>query len=140
MKTWREALLLAVLAVIPALLTAWLHPKRPAWNWSPPAVTQVELEAVTRWRTTVLWVDARTSSAYAQRHVPDAISLNEAEWERLLPGFLKAWRHGAKVVVYCDSQACNSSEEVARRLRRELNLDEVFVLKGGWAAWQQSRP
>jgi rhodanese-related sulfurtransferase len=100
----------------------------------------VELEMVTRWRTPVLWVDARPASAYGKRHVPDAISLNESEWERLLPGFLEAWRPDVKVVVYCDSQACNSSEEVARRLRRELNLDEVFVLKGGWSSWLEAHP
>lgn len=140
MSAWREAVLLTLLAVIPAVCTGWLHPKRPVWSWSPPAVIQVELETVTRWRTPVLWVDARPASAYVKRHVPDAISLNETEWELLLPGFIEAWRPDVKVVVYCDSQTCNSSEEVARRLRRELNLDEVFVLKGGWSSWLEAHP
>lgn len=134
----RDAALLLLLALVPALLTGWLHPKRPVWAWSKPVVEQVELDAIVRWTTPVIWVDARAVSAYEKQHIPGAVPLNETDWERLLPGFLEAWRPGVKVVIYCDTQACNASEEVARRLHRELNLEEVFVLKGGWATWQQS--
>jgi len=133
----RDCLVLLLLAVVPALLTLWLHPRRPAWT--KPAVPQLELAEITRWPTPVLWVDARETPAYAKEHIPGAVSLNETEWERLLPGFLAAWHPNARVVIYCDSQACNASEEVALRLQRELNLSEISVLKGGWASWKTRR-
>jgi hypothetical protein len=42
-------------------------------------------------------------------------------------------------VVYCSSLSCNASREVARRLRREAQLPDVFVLEGGWEAWLKTR-
>src|SRR3972149_741050 len=130
-KSLRECGLLLVIAAVPALLTCWLHPKHPVWSWNRPGVEQVDLSGVSRWTTPVLWVDAREAQAYTKAHIPGAVLLNESEWERLLPGFLEAWQPGTKVIVYCDTQACNASEEVALRLRRELNLKDIFVLKGG---------
>jgi rhodanese-related sulfurtransferase len=136
----RDGARLLLLALVPTLLTAWLHPKRPVWTWHSPIVAQVDLSQINQWTVPVLWVDARAASAFAEQHIPGAVSLNENEWEGLLPGFLEAWRPGVRVVVYCNTRECNASEEVARRLQRELALDEIFVLEGGWAAWQQTHP
>ena len=135
----RESVLLLGLAVVPALLALWLHPKRPILSWNAPAVESVELAAVRQWSGPVLWVDARKAEAYKAEHIPGAISLNESEWEQRLPGLMEAWRPGQRVIVYCDTQECDASQAVALRIRRELNLQDVFVLKGGWTAWQQER-
>ena len=51
------------------------------------------------------------------------------------PQFLAAWSPEKKVVVYCGSEGCNASREVARRLRKEAQLPNVFVLEGGWDEW-----
>ena len=138
MKSLRECGLLLLMAAIPALLTAWLHPKRPAWAWSKPVVEQVALAEVLQWKGAVLWVDARESEAYEKQHIHGAILLNETEWNRLLPGFIGTWQPESKVVVYCNTQQCDASQAVALRLQRELNLTEVHVLKGGWSTWQQA--
>ncbi|MDI1248807.1 MAG: rhodanese-like domain-containing protein [Lacunisphaera sp.] len=132
----RECALVLLLAAIPAMLTVWLHPKRAALGWSRLDLGQVELSEVKGWQSPVLWVDAREDSTYTREHIPDAVLLNETEWNRLIPGFLEVWRPDVRVVVYCGEQTCNASEEVARRLRRELNLTDVYVLKGGWDSWQ----
>ena len=134
----RECALLLLLAAVPALLAGWLHPKRPAWSWTKPGVAGVGWGEVSHWSSPILWVDARAAEAYATQHIPGAISLNEGDWERLLPGFLESWRPGAKVVVYCDSQACDASQGVALRLQRELNLADIYVLEGGWGAWEKT--
>jgi rhodanese-related sulfurtransferase len=142
MKSWPtlcEVAWLLLLATIPALLTGWLHPHRPDWSWKRPEVVEVTLETATRWGN-VLWVDAREASAYATAHVPGAVSLNETSWENLLPDFVAVWQPEKPVVIYCDSKQCDSSRTVALRLRRELALENVFVLKGGWIAWQQTQP
>ena len=135
----RDCILLLLLATIPALLAGWIHPKRPAWSWHQPRVDEVDLDEISRWSAPVLWIDARTASAYQTQHVPGAILLNEGEWEQQLPRFLEAWQPNARIVVYCDSSACDASQAVALRLQRELNLTDIHVLQGGWATWLRTQ-
>jgi len=137
-RTCRQAALLLALALVPALLTAWLHPKRPAWSWTRPTVTELPLADAERLTPPVIWLDARPDEEYAAQHVPGALSLNEDRWEELLPKFMAVWQQGARVVVYCDSQRCDASRAVAVRLRHELRIDNVFVLQGGWTAWREA--
>ena len=139
-KILRDCLCLLLLATIPALLAGWFHPKRPVWSLLKPSVSEVDLSDVSRWTPPVVWVDARTLPAYQTRHVPGAILLNEGEWEQLLPGFLEVWQPNARIVVYCDSAACDASQAVALRLQRELKLSDIHVLKGGWASWLKTKP
>jgi rhodanese-related sulfurtransferase len=131
--------LLLGLALVPALLAAWLHPKRPEWSWTRPVVTELALADAVRLTPPVVWVDARPDEEYSARHVPGAVPLNEDRWEERLPDFMAAWRPGARVVVYCNSQRCDASREVAVRLRHELQIDNVFVLQGGWTAWLEAQ-
>lgn len=139
-KILRDCGLFLLLAALPALLAGWLHPKRPVWSWSKPGVAEVDLSEVARWSPPVLWVDARTNTAFQIKHVPNAVLLNEGEWEQRLPGFLDMWQPKARIIVYCDSAACDASQAVALRLQRELKLTDIHVLKGGWAAWEKSHP
>lgn len=94
---------------------------------------------ISLWPEKILWVDARPADAYAERHIPGAIPLNQNEWAEQLPALLQAWRPGMKVVVYCDSPACGASQAVALRLQQGVNLPDIYVLKGGWDAWTQSQ-
>ena len=71
--------------------------------------------------------------------VPGAVSLNEDRWNELLPQFLATWSPDKKVVVYCSTQNCNASREVAKRLRDEAQLKNVFVLQGGWEEWLKQK-
>jgi rhodanese-related sulfurtransferase len=130
--------MLLLIAAGPALLTAWFHPQPVVWSWHRPSLTHVNLAEIARWNSPVLWVDARETAAFQQDHIPGAVLLNETEWDRLLPGFLEKWQPEMRVVVYCGSEACNASEDAANRLKRELELKDIFVLEGGWAAWQSA--
>ena len=40
------------------------------------------------------------------------------------------------VVIYCGSQKCEASRHVREKLMSVVALDECYVLKGGWPAWQ----
>lgn len=91
-----------------------------------------------RWGTTVMWIDARPADEFQAGHVPSALPLNTDEWDRLLPEVLNRWSPGRKLVVYCSKQTCGASREVARRLKDEAGLKNIFVLSGGWEAWQDS--
>ncbi len=130
-----QVLILAALAIAPGVGEAVYFRHKISWQ---SAVLPSELVTVDQARTlsgNAIWVDARPDEEFARDHVPGALSLNEDRWNELLPQFLAVWSPGKKVVVYCSSLSCNASREIARRLRREAQLPDVFVLEGGWEAW-----
>ncbi len=134
-----SAFLLVVLALVPALFAAWFHPKGPRTTASEPGGRGLALdEALARTRTqAVLWIDARSATAFAAGHIPQAINLREDAWEDQLPEFIEAWQPGRPVIVYCDGGGCAAAKSVAARLQREFAFDDVWYLEGGWDAWQR---
>jgi len=143
LHAFRQAGVLLLAALIPALLAGVFHPRRPAWSRDQAMIPEVAWGTVREWPGLKLLVDARSEEAFQRQHISGAFPLSEARWEERLPAFIKAWQPGARVVVYCDNTGCQASQAVARRLRRELGINDVFVLKGGWGAWlvaQKSLP
>ncbi len=136
---FRQALLLILLAEVPAIGQAVYFRHKISWQSRVPATQLVNLPTVRTWGANVLWVDARASDDCQTDHIPGAISLNEDHWNELLPQFLAQWSADRKVVVYCSAQSCNLAGEVARRLRDEAQLKNVFVLEGGWEEWVKNR-
>jgi rhodanese-related sulfurtransferase len=135
----RQILILAALALAPGVGEAIYFRDKISWQ---SAILPSELVTVDRartWGDNAIWVDARPDDEFARDHVPGALSLNEDRWNELLPQFLAVWSPEKKVIVYCSSLSCNASREVARRLRKEAQLPDVFVLKGGWEAWLKKR-
>lgn len=139
MRALREAALLVILALIPATISGVLQLKVRS-DLKPPtkAVGEVSLEEVRAWKE-VLWVDARSREAYEAEHIPGALLLNAAEWDDLLVPLFDRWNPDVPIVVYCDSASCDASQRVAERLRDEVGLEHVHVLKGGWSAWKEGR-
>ena len=130
----REALLLVLAALLPAVAVGFFHPKRPAWQSD-----EVPLSIAQSWKENALWIDARPLADYKLDHIPGALPLNEDAWREMLPAVLDAWNSDQKIVVYCSSLSCQTSHEVARRLREEVGLPQVFVLQGGWESWLKAR-
>ena len=131
----RQVLILLALALVPGVGEAVYFRHRISWQSAVLPSELVTVDQARTWGGNVIWVDARPDEEFASDHVPGALSLNEDRWNELLPQFLAVWSPGTKVVVYCSSLSCNTSREVARRLRREAQLPDVFVLEGGWEAW-----
>ena len=131
----RQVLVVAALALVPGLGQAIYFRDKISWQSSVPASEMVTVAQARAWGETAIWVDARPDDEFARDHVPGARSLNEDRWNELLPQVLAAWSQEKKVVVYCSSQSCNASREVARRLRNEAQLKNVFMLEGGWEEW-----
>ena len=42
-----------------------------------------------------------------------------------------------RLVVYCGGAGCQASHNVAIRLKREMQLDEIYVLLGGYPRYQE---
>ena len=135
----RQALILAGLALVPGLGQAIYFRDRVSWRSPIPASEMITVTQAHAWGGNAIWVDARPDEEFARDHVPGALSLNEDRWNELLPQFLAAWSPEKKIIVYCSSQGCNASREVAHRLRNEAQLPNVFVLKGGWEEWLRNR-
>jgi rhodanese-related sulfurtransferase len=135
----RQALILAALALVPGLGQAIYFRDRVSWRSPIPASEMVTVTQARAWGENAIWVDARPDEEFARDHIPGALSLNEDRWNELLPQLLVAWSPEKKIVVYCSSQSCNASREVAHRLRDEAQLKNVFVLEGGWEEWLKTR-
>jgi len=131
----REGLLLLALASLPAVGEGIYFRDKISWQSSIPASELITVDQARSWADGAIWVDARPDEEFARDHVPGAFSLNEDHWNELLPQFLPNWSPGKKVVVYCSAESCNAARDVAKRLRNEAQLTDVFVLQGGWEGW-----
>jgi len=136
---WRSWLLLAALATVLAAAASIVHPAarqlRINAGRQPDEITLTEARA---FRGPLLWLDARPTTAFAQDHLPEALPLNEDQWNVQIEAVLLRWQPGTRVIVYCDDTACGASRHVAERLRHDYRLDDVRVLHGGWAAWRKA--
>ena len=140
LKIIRQITALLLLPLLPAIATGLWHPKRPNWNAEELKEGEVRLETVLSWDAEeYIWIDARPRKDYEAEHIPGAFLLNEDEWSDLLFDVLEPLAMGKRVVVYCSSQECQASAQVARRLKEEGFAQEVHVLKDGWTAWR-NRP
>jgi len=135
----RQALLLIALAFMPAIGEAIYFRNRVSWQSAISASELVTVDQARSWGDNVIWVDARPDNEFERDHIPGAILLNEDRWNELLPQFLGQWSPEKQVVVYCSAQSCNASREVAKRLREEAQLKNVFVLGGGWEEWLNNK-
>lgn len=132
-RALRQALVLMALALLPAIVSGAIQLR---WNNAEPlAPGEVRAATVKEWGGKVLWVDARPRDKFEAGHIEGAMLLNEDEWSKLVPAFLDAWDPDRPVVVYCDGGSCEASHAVAKRLREELKIGDVHVLKGGLTAW-----
>ena len=131
--------MLVALAFVPAIGQAVYFRDKVSWQSPVPSSELVTVAQARAWGANAIWVDARPDEEFARDRVPGAVSLNEDRWNELLPQFLAAWSPDKKVVVYCSSQSCNASREVAKRLRDEAQLKNVFVLQGGWEEWLKNK-
>ncbi|MHA3774350.1 rhodanese-like domain-containing protein [Verrucomicrobiota bacterium sgz303538] len=133
-RALRELLILLAVALIPALVSGAIQLK---WKKDEPlAPGEVRADTARMWGEKVMWVDARPRARYDAGHIGGAVLLNEDEWDALVPHFLDDWEPEKAVVVYCDGGGCEASHSVAERLKRELQIPIVYVLKGGYPAWQ----
>jgi rhodanese-related sulfurtransferase len=135
----RQALILGALAFVPGFVQAIYFRDNVSWRSPVPASEMVTVMQARAWGNNAVWVDARPDNEFARDHVPGALPLNEDRWSELLPQFLAVWSPEKHVVFYCSSEGCNASREVARRLRKEAQLPNVFVLEGGWEEWLKTK-
>jgi rhodanese-related sulfurtransferase len=138
-----QAAVIVLAAILAAAGTHFLHPKAPTWYATQEPLKEDEVTMALireRWQGDVLWVDARPRKEYESGHVPEALLLNEQEADQLLFDYFEKLQDNKKpIVVYCGSEACQASRKMADYLRERLPGTEIWVLKGGWKAWQEGQ-
>jgi rhodanese-related sulfurtransferase len=127
-----QASLIAIIAIVPSGFAGFFHPHRPPYDGGASRVPEITYEVAQKWDEAPIWVDARSQTKFEQGHIEDAIALNPASFDEQLGSFLDAWEPGRRVVVYCDSQDCGASQEIAARLRDDAGITGVYVLAGGY--------
>ena len=127
-----QALALALVALAPASW-CWLHTNSVAEALQPYEVTSQD-PRLPGWNP--LWIDTRAREDYDGGHIDGAVLLNEEKWDGMLADVFAIWKPDRPIVVYC-SAGCEQSEKVALRLR-DLGLEPVYFLRGGYEAWKDS--
>lgn len=101
--------------------------------WVPPELAPGEIRLADTSALEVIWLDARSAEAYAESHLPGAFWFDLDNWDEGLIHTAEQWLENPRViVVYCSSESCSTSREVAEQLRLELPDAEIYSLKGGW--------
>jgi rhodanese-related sulfurtransferase len=155
-RAYRQAAILFFLALLPAVVSGTVQlkwqpapPKAPGeppansgsgsidWKKDEPlAPDEVRVSTARSWGKDVIYVDARLRPRYEAGHIDGAILLNHEEWDAQINKFLDAWDPDRKVVVYCDGETCDAARSIADRMKRDLQVQNIYVLKGGWPEWQ----
>jgi len=130
----RDALRILGLALILAVVSYGWHARHGRIEGESASIPRIPLAAAAR-EHSILWLDARPEEDYDRGHVPGALPLRPGSWDAEFPAVIDRWQPGNKVVVYCRSDSCETSEAVARRLIEATKWPDVYVLEGGWEAW-----
>jgi rhodanese-related sulfurtransferase len=85
-----------------------------------------------------LLVDARDEEQFAAQHIPGAISLPAHAYPELLAFFAEDHGTDRPIVIYCGTEDCDLSIELALRLRDEAGCADVRILDGGFLAWRRT--
>ena len=134
----RQATILTALAFVPAIGEAIYFRERVSWD-HPAASDEIKVATAKSWGDNVVWLDARPEEEFNDEHIPGALLLNQEEFDKRLANVLNACSPEKKIVVYCSKKTCGASREIARRLRDEAQLKDVYVLDGGWESWVEAR-
>ena len=140
----RGAVVIVSLSLAAAAGTHLWHPAAPVWYLAQveAGLDEVTLsEVTTRWAGKVQWVDARVQARFDAGHIPGAIMINEQNRDDAVFEHLdKLQSARLPIVIYCDSLKCQSSHKIRDFLSLNVALPEVWVLTGGWPAWQAAHP
>ncbi len=140
---------LAQLAVVGAISLAaaggsWLLRKTPETKPAfvcDPAVIRADEICLADVKGDALWVDARSRAEWKANGIKGSVLWNMDPKEDPNAMEAEAAPHIAaaeQVVVYCGSEKCGTSREVAERIRKLGFGPEVKTLFGGWDAIKSS--
>jgi rhodanese-related sulfurtransferase len=110
-----------------------------AWPERERRMTVQELERGWRRGRALLLLDVRAEDAFEHGHPRHALHAPATDFARHYSrlGLSSVLKAAEGVVVMCGSDACPQADRVAKELR-ELGHPALWVLQGGWEAYQLS--
>ena len=103
-----------------------------------PELEAGEIRLVDARALNAIWVVTGGIKKFEEAHMPEALLLDENDWETGLFELMNTWLMEPRpIVIYCESESCDTSKRIAKRLRESLPDAEVYSLKGGRGAWQE---
>lgn len=131
----KNLILVITISAFIGLLNYVFNPNRPNLEL---ASDELNLEMAQNFakQNSMLIIDARSKDDFFKGHILSAINLSEENFDEQITVFLDAWSPETKIIVYCSSSECNSSRNIANKLKNEFQIKNVFVLKGDWTQWK----
>lgn len=83
----------------------------------------------------IVLIDARLAETYALSRIPGAISLPAYSPVAELQAFAARFSHGTRFVIYCNSETCDMSHELAAKLARQFGFTNLTIMPGGFAEY-----
>lgn len=84
-----------------------------------------------------VFVDSRHAFDYKLGHILGALNLPLSDYDSS-PEAVRSLPRNKTLVTYCDGAECNSSIELATKLK-EAGFSDVRVFFGGWNEWQNQK-
>ncbi len=135
---WRSALaqtsILLLCAAVPTILTA-------RWNlhWKAPRdFDELPASAAYADASNLILVDVRNNERFESGHASGALSITPETYDSMLDRVRACLRGAKRIVVYGEGTGSERAKQIARRLRKDLGSNQVFLLEGGWAAWPRN--
>ena len=124
--------------VLATLGTYYWHPKRPALylQREAPSAIGLTLETVLADSTNLVWIDVRSDQAYAQGHIPEAISLNAGNLNKQMVTHQHLFSQNNHFVIYGDP-ASSAAVAPVQSMLQGMGFPKVDILQDGWQAWQK---
>jgi rhodanese-related sulfurtransferase len=83
----------------------------------------------------IVLVDARLAETYALSRIPGAVSLPAYSPTEQLQAFAAKHPRDTRFVIYCNSEACDMSHELAAKLARQFGYTNLALMPGGFAEY-----
>jgi len=130
----RQAAILACCAAVPTVATLCFD-----LRWKLPAeFRQVKAAQASIHIRDYLWVDDRSHERYEISHIENAFSFDETHPDEDLIELRRVFRDYKKIVVYGEGAGSDRALRVARLLKKELGIKDIYLLEGGWATWPRN--
>jgi len=79
-----------------------------------------------------VFIDARSIDSYRNGHIKNA--LPSLPYQKLIDDIFDKFGFDSPLIVYCDSDNCDLSEELAYRLMMD-GFTNIYVFSSGWDHW-----
>jgi rhodanese-related sulfurtransferase len=99
-------------------------------------ITTNELKSLLDRNEDVLLVNTLSADAFNKTRIPKAVNIPLDDEDFITRVETEAGDKDKRVVVYCASQQCNSSEKAAEKLEN-AGFTQIMDYAGGFKAWQE---